>query len=141
MVRCSHIAEIFCMQPYSGDYSGLRLSWRVANTPKSSYSYSNSGSPTKRSNLNKTNSPYKPSSSSPIYTPSHSLSHSYSSVQSRLWNTWGRLFANVNAAVDELYALCEEEADEVKCREALDMFERCRLDFDQLIVRIEQQAR
>ena len=47
----------------------------------------------------------------------------------------------MNSAVDELYALCEEEADEVKCREALDMFERCRLDFDQLIVRIEQQAR
>ena len=134
------IVVAFDMQPYSGDYSGLRLSWRVANTPKTNYSYSNSGSPTKRSNYKKTNSPYT-ASSSPMLTPSHSLSHTFSSSQSRLWNTWGRLFANVNSAVDELYALCEEEADEVKCREAVDMFERCRLDFDQLIVRIDQQAR
>ena len=110
----------------------------VANTPKSRTTYSNPGSPTKKTITTK-NSPYK--SASPIYTPSHSLAQSYSLPQTRLWNTWGKLFSNVNTAVDELYALCEEEADEIKCREAVDMFERCRLDFDQLIVRIEQQAR
>lgn len=42
-------------------------------------------------------------------------------------STWVQLFAEVNHSADELYALCEGHADEGKCLEAVDMFERCRL--------------
>ena len=54
---------------------------------------------------------------------------------------WKAMFANINRGVDELYYFCEDEGDEVKCREALGLLERAGYDFDKLIDRIEEQRK
>jgi hypothetical protein len=51
------------------------------------------------------------------------------------------MFSNINKGVDELYNFCEDEGDEVKCREALGLLERAGYDFDKLIDRIEEQRK
>lgn len=102
-----------------------RLSWRVPHEPqRKNFEVYTPSSPNKRSTGG------SPSKKQPSQ---HTIS-----TQQRLWSS---LFAEVNHAVDALYAACEQYADQSKCSEAVDTFERCRLDFDQLIVRIEEQRR
>lgn len=57
---------------------------------------------------------------------------------SRLWKSF---FASVTRSVDELYYLCEEEGDEQKVQEAVELFERSVHDFVKLIERIQEQRR
>eukprot|EP01036_Dinobryon_divergens_P028672 gene28672-37656_t len=54
---------------------------------------------------------------------------------------WRVLFSNVNRSVDELYDMCEEEEDEQRCKDAIDIMERSSRDFRKLIERIEEQKR
>lgn len=56
----------------------------------------------------------------------------------RLWNY---LFANINAATDELYYLCGEENDRARCLEGIELFEQCKKDFEKLIERMDEQER
>jgi len=57
---------------------------------------------------------------------------------SRLWKSF---FASVTRSVDELSYLCEEEGDEQKVQEAVELFERSVHDFVKLIERIQEQRR
>ena len=55
--------------------------------------------------------------------------------------TWRVIMANISRSVDELYYLCEDERDEVKCREIISFMERAGYDFDKLIDRIGEQQK
>lgn len=59
-------------------------------------------------------------------------------IQSRLWKSF---FATVTRSIDELYYVCEEEGDEQKVQEAVELFERSVHDFVKLIERIQEQRR
>jgi hypothetical protein len=54
---------------------------------------------------------------------------------------WKMIMSNINRSVDELYYLCEDERDEIKCREVISFLERAGHDFDKLIDRIGEQMR
>ena len=154
---------------YLDEYGTSRLSWRVPNTPKTPLRR-NPNNSINSSHPNNRSAQSSPSSKNSISnrskqghsqgTPSRALSQKSTVFQTSIWYRpsfyrgdlnfqyitncnidRGALFANVNRAVDELYGVCEDEVDEGKCREAVDMFERCRLDFDQLILRIQDQRR
>lgn len=79
-----------------------------------------------------------------LTTPSETASDTYSEgtnrshFQNRLWRV---LFANITRAVDELYYLCEDENAKTKCSEAVELFERCKRDFEKLSERIDEQKR
>lgn len=59
-------------------------------------------------------------------------------LSNRLWKI---LFSNVNRCIDELYDLCGEEEDKLKCVEAIELLERNSRDFNKLIERIEGQKK
>ena len=54
---------------------------------------------------------------------------------------WKLIMSNINRSVDELYYLCEDERDELKCKEVISFFERAGYDFDKLIDRIGEQRK
>lgn len=78
---------------------------------------------------------------SPISSPTSikkDIDNDSARIHNRLWKSF---FASVTRSVDELYYLCEEEGDEQKVQDAVELFERSVHDFVKLIERIREQRR
>jgi hypothetical protein len=118
------------------------LSWRVPNdpSPRQRIDIMTKSNENLKQHNRKNNKQLRDSISSlPSDTASDSQSEDPNgNVQNRLWNY---LFANINAATDELYYLCSEENDRERCVEGVELFAQCKRDFEKLIERMDEQKR
>ncbi len=112
---------------------------RVPNDPSPKMSKSSQDSATKTTSSSRRAGKSQSFSTAFSETSSDANTDSFkTNLRSRMWKF---LFTNVDRAVDELYYFCEDEMDELRTKEAVSVLKRCLTDFEQLIIRADEQKR